>query len=217
MIELEVLMSPKIVDKERKRTEIVLAAMKVFAQKGLKKSRMIDIAQEAGIGKGTVYDYFRSREEILVEAFNLVTGDLDKKIRPVLSESIRAADKIRWILRTSYDSLSQFPDDIMEIFVDFWSEGVRRRDSRGHPEIDLAEIYSGFRRNLCRVLDEGIENGEFRPMDTNAVSSILIAVIDGLLLQSIVDRKAFTESAIMDDSMDIILHGIRRNQTSGET
>ena len=57
-------MAPKIVDKEAKKTQIIIAATQVFSKLGVAKTKMIDIAQAAGIGKGTIYEYFRSKEEI---------------------------------------------------------------------------------------------------------------------------------------------------------
>ncbi|RMF59539.1 MAG: TetR/AcrR family transcriptional regulator, partial [Calditrichaeota bacterium] len=49
-------MSPKVVDKTAKRQEILDAALRVFARKGFKNTKMIDIAEEARIGKGTIYE-----------------------------------------------------------------------------------------------------------------------------------------------------------------
>lgn len=209
-------MSPKIVDKDKKKREILLAAMKVFAGKGVKNTRMVDIAQEAGIGKGTVYDYFRSRDEILVEAFYLIMGDLNVKMESLLSETGNPETKVRSIIHAAYNSLSQFPDDFMEIFVDFWSEGIRQRDSHGNLVINLADIYADFRRQLSQVLNEGIEKGDFRQINTTAVSSTLMAILDGLLLQLIVDRKAFDQTTIIDDALGVILNGIKNTQTTGE-
>ncbi len=210
-------MSPKIVDKDKKKRKILLAAMKVFAGKGVKNTRMVDIAQEAGIGKGTVYDYFRSRDEILVEAFYLIRGDLNERMESLLSESGSPEVKVRSISRAAYDSFSQFPDDFMEIIVDFWSEGIRQRDAHGNLVINLADIYANFRRQLSQVLAEGIEKGDFRQMDTNAVSSTLMAIIDGLLLQLIVERKAFNHPAVIDDALGVIFDGIKNTQIAGET
>ena len=65
-------MSPKIIDKEAKKAEILQAAMQVFSRKGVAKTRMADIAVAAGIGKGTIYEYFRSKEEIFAAAFQQV-------------------------------------------------------------------------------------------------------------------------------------------------
>ena len=63
---------PKIVDKAAKKNEILLAAMRLFAEKGVVNSKMADIAIAAGIGKGTIYEYFRSKEEIFGEAFSTI-------------------------------------------------------------------------------------------------------------------------------------------------
>ena len=71
-------MSPKIVDKELKKMEILHAAIKVFASKGIPNTKMIDIAREAGIGKGTIYEYFRSKKEIIQETFQAFLQELDQ-------------------------------------------------------------------------------------------------------------------------------------------
>ncbi len=60
---------PKIVDKEAKRKKILEASMRVFAKKGVENTKMKDIAKSAGIGKGTIYEYFNSRDEILQKSF----------------------------------------------------------------------------------------------------------------------------------------------------
>ena len=70
-------MCPKIVDKQLKKQEILKAAMRVFAQQGVACTKMEDVAYEAGIGKGTIYEYFKSKDDIFKDAFNHFTEQLD--------------------------------------------------------------------------------------------------------------------------------------------
>ena len=60
-------MSPLIVDKEEKKRKILQAASDIFVEKGFSNVVISDIAQAAGIGKGTVYEYFKSKEELFSE------------------------------------------------------------------------------------------------------------------------------------------------------
>ncbi|MFQ5541718.1 MAG: TetR/AcrR family transcriptional regulator, partial [Candidatus Binatia bacterium] len=57
---------PIIVDKDRKRREILQAAMQVFAREGYHRARIEAVAEEAGIGKGTVYEYFKSKTDLFL-------------------------------------------------------------------------------------------------------------------------------------------------------
>lgn len=206
-------MAPRIIDKEKKKKQILLAAMTVFAKKGVKNSRMVDIAQQAGIGKGTIYEYFRNRDEILVEAFYLVMGEMEAKLKSVLDDTKNPEEKVRAMIQLAYDTLSQFTADFIEIFVDFWSEGIRHRGKDENLAINLQAIYAKYRQQLSEVLSEGTTKGHFRQMDTSAVASALMAITDGLLLQLILDRQAFDQSSVIDEALNMILHGIK-NRTA---
>ncbi len=62
---------PKIVDKEAKRKDILNAAIHVFVEQGAAKTKIADIAKRANIGKGTIYEYFSSKEDIFQESMVL--------------------------------------------------------------------------------------------------------------------------------------------------
>ena len=84
---MEPMMSPKYVDKEEKKRDLLKAAMRVFAQRGVVNTKMADIALAAGIGKGTIYEYFRSKEDIFAEAYHLVFQGIEEKIGAVLDRA----------------------------------------------------------------------------------------------------------------------------------
>ncbi|MEL6333450.1 MAG: helix-turn-helix domain-containing protein, partial [Cyanobacteria bacterium J06626_26] len=70
---------PKIVDKAAKRQEILEAAIAVFLEKGYHGAKMADIAVAAGMGKGTLYEYFPTKEALPKEIFNLFFAGLDQQ------------------------------------------------------------------------------------------------------------------------------------------
>ena len=67
-------MAPKTVDKDEKRLQIAHAAVEVFASKGFDRAKMDDVAREAGVGKGTLYEYYSDKEALLEESFDLLMG-----------------------------------------------------------------------------------------------------------------------------------------------
>jgi AcrR family transcriptional regulator len=85
---------PKVVDKEAKKTEILYSAMQIFNQYGVVKTIIADIVQNAGIGKGTIYEYFHSKEDIFAEAFNYVFKDMGQKINHILKTTENPVAKL---------------------------------------------------------------------------------------------------------------------------
>ena len=90
-------MSPKVIDKESKRLEILMAAMQVFARKGVTNSKMAEIAEAAGIGKGTIYEYFASKEDIFGLAFQYFFHDVQQKILQTLEGTDDPIEKLKLI------------------------------------------------------------------------------------------------------------------------
>ncbi len=79
-------MSPKIVNRQEKREHILRAALKVFSDKGISEFKMIDIATAAGIGKGTIYEYFPGKDDIITGCFNIFMHDFGDTIISGISE-----------------------------------------------------------------------------------------------------------------------------------
>jgi len=203
-------MSPKIVNKEEKKKQILLKAMQVFSKKGLKNSRMIDIARAADIGKGTIYEYFRNRDEILSEAYYLIMGDMENRINESLDSLTHPEDKIKTVIKVTFDTVMALSPDLIQIFLDFWSEGIRHRKKTGEKIYDLDAAYIEYRQMLAGILDDGIHDACFRPMDTTSVASTIMGIIDGLLLQVIMDFRALDRDKITDEVIDLVLFGIRK-------
>ena len=69
---------PRIIDKKEKKAKILEASIRVFAKKGLSNTKMADIAEAADVGKGTIYEYFRSKDEILEASFQYFVEGVEK-------------------------------------------------------------------------------------------------------------------------------------------
>ena len=203
-------MSPKIVDKEEKKQEILKAAMRIFAQNGVIKTKMADIAFAAGIGKGTIYEYFRSKEDIFAEAYSHIFLDTETRIAEVLESAIQPEEKLRNLTRVTLEKfLIEDGGEFAGIMMSFWSEGVRNKNERIMEIIDLKNIYSEFRIMISGILEEGITKGHFRDMDTYVTASVIIGAIDGILLQYIMDRGVFSPEKAIEVLLDSFLKGIK--------
>ena len=160
-------MSPKIVDKEKKRANIRDSAMVVFGKKGYTKTRMIDIAKKAKIGKGTIYEYFSSKEEIFSEIFKHFFADVEKSIESALTEIEDPIKKLMLIIHETTGRLADEKGDFIDIMLDFWTEGIREKDKESMHALQLDQLYGSYRELIGNVLNEGMEKGTFKTMDSN--------------------------------------------------
>lgn len=203
-------MSPKIVNKEEKKQEILKAAMKMFAQNGVVNTKMTDIAAAAGIGKGTIYEYFRSKEDIFADAYGHIFLETEKRIGNVLESRISPEEKLRKLMNVTIEEfLVGDGGEFAGIMMSFWSEGVRNKNERIMEIIDLKKIYSEYRIMISGILEEGISRGQFRDMDTHVAASVIIGAMDGILLQYIMDRNVFSPEKAIEVLLDSFLRGIR--------
>jgi len=195
-------MSPRIVDKEEKKNQIIKAAMPVFAKNGIAKSKMIDIAKNAGIGKGTIYEYFRSKEEIFGAAFEAMFAEMGVILTKGLKSITDPRRKLELIVEITLDYHKEDVGKFAGIMMDFWAEGIRTKNEHIVDTINLKLIYEQYRAMISEIVREGIEKGVFKNVDPMAFAAITIAALDGLFLQIIMDpevididnvKKMFTE------------------------
>ncbi len=203
-------MAPKIVDKQAKKLEIVKAAMRVFAQRGVVKTKMADIAEAAGIGKGTVYEYFRSKEDIFAETYRLVFEGTTEKVSAVLASGLDPETKLRQLMTITAEGFLGDGGDFAGIMMSFWSEGVRNKDDRIIDIINLEQIYADYRAMISGIIEEGVRDGEFRATNTFMTASVLIGAMDGILLQCIMDPNVFTPAEAVEALLDSYLNGIKK-------
>ena len=203
-------MSPKIIDKEAKKAEILQAAMQVFSRKGVAKTRMADIAVAAGIGKGTIYEYFRSKEEIFAAAFQQVNQRAANLIGQSLQTTDDPVEQLRLLIDVSRQTFIEESADFAGIMMDFWAEGIRNKDEKILGTINLEQIYTEYRSLISGILNDGIQKGVFRPVDTASLAAIIIAALDGVMLQWIMTPELIDMKKITDVLIDGLMNGIRK-------
>ena len=180
---------PKIVDKKEKKALILEASIKVFSKKGLSNTKISDIAEEASIGKGTIYEYFKSKDEIFSASFYHFMGKFEEAISLRLFRIHDPLEKLNAYFSAWAEVFEGDYLDYLEIVLDFWAEGVRERNDSWM--IDLNKFYSENRDMLDNLLSECVSKGKIKAVDTKLIASIMLGTLDGILIQWVMDRKAF--------------------------
>ena len=104
--------------------------------------------------------------------------------------------------------------EYLEIVLDFWAEGVRKRNNSCM--IDLNKLYLENRDILDNLLSECIKKKEIKKVDTKLTASIMLGALDGILLQWIMDRKAFNKKDAALLFADTMIKGLKVTRAPGK-
>ena len=171
-----------------KRHRLVEAAAEVFATKGYAGTRVADIAKRAEVGKGTVYEYFSSKEELLFAVFESINHRIAKRLDSTLAEGGSAQDQLLRLLGIGADVVHQ-QMDLQPVVLDFWAAS-RGKDFEEDYRESVVASYVFFRTMVADFIRNGQERAEFRTgVDVEALATTVVATIDGLGVQHYFDRS----------------------------
>lgn len=176
----------KIPDITEKRQLILLAAEKVFDARGYTSATMEAVAAEAGIAKGSLYTYFRSKKDLFTQVFVEVLSEDEKAVEEILGESAGASEKLRNFLDHWFLRFGRYKR-IGRLVLESWAQASREKDD---DELNRTcrEAYAAWRTVVAGMVQQGVDSGEFRKdVDVQAAASLILAVMDGLNVQAILD------------------------------
>lgn len=172
---------------EDKRTQILHSAIEIFAKKGLERGKIADIAKQAGIGKGTIYEYFKSKDEIFSAIENLFVNDTIAQVNRLVNSNKSPTEKIEEIVNYSINMHEVMGDAIL-IVSEMWAQHSRGQ-WHGHKNSIFADMYSSYHKVIKEILTSGIKIGEFREMNKDGVATMLLALIDGMIWQDVIFKN----------------------------
>jgi AcrR family transcriptional regulator len=193
--------------KQNKKSLIIEAAARVFASRGYNGTLIADIAREAGIGKGTIYEYFPSKVDLFFAVFKWFVRMTETEAKVSIavlggssSERLMALNDA--LLRSWLDML-----DMYSLVMEFWSasasSSMRQRFKRA-----FKEGYRDFRQIVSALIRDGIDTGEFQPeVDAESVAAALVGAWDALLLQAWFD-EGFDPLTTSRKFMAVVISGL---------
>ncbi len=185
-----------------KREAILRAAIRVFAHNGYFNSKVADIAREAGVADGTVYLYFKNKEDILHSIF-------DRSMEEAIADGRRRLEKIsdpRERLRTiAHMHLDRLGAD-RELAIVFQ---VELRGSTKFMEEFSAAGFAEYLKLIRTTFEEGQSAGVFRAeLNAKVVAKILFGALDEMATNWILSRRRYKLAPMADQVLDIFLNGV---------
>ncbi|MDD2573820.1 MAG: TetR/AcrR family transcriptional regulator [Bacillota bacterium] len=185
-----------------KREQILAAAAEIFSKEGYHNARVEDIAIKAGIGKGTVYEYFKSKKELFEETiFHVLETYLYEALESI-SGVQDPVDKLKCIIRLQASLLDR-KGNIATLFM--------KNSADIHRE--MLDRLIAFRQRvidfIADIIREGIEGGAFRPVDPHLAGILFMGVLQEA--GTIHHSGSRINDQTLDTMLDYMINGIGIN------
>ena len=185
-----------------KHQQIIEAAVRIFARNGYYNSRVSDIAKEAGIASGTIYLYFKTKDDILVSLFREKMAQFVATVRKAIADEPDAVAKLRRLIRLHFEILEEHPEMAEVVQVEL------RQGQKFFRGASANEV-SGYFNLISSVLEEGIAAGLFRnDLPIKTVRKILFGAMDQMATSWVLGKRGYRLSDTADAVADIFLRGL---------
>lgn len=186
-----------------KRAAILRAAISVFARCGYFNSKVADIAREAGVADGTVYLYFKSKEEILHSIFDRSVEEALGAARKRVARLSDPREKLRQIAHMHLERLGA-DRDLAVVFQ------VELRGSTKFMEEFSAAGFAEYLALIRSTFEEGQRAGLFRAdLNARVVAKVLFGALDEMATNWILSKRRYKLAPMADQVLDIFLNGVR--------
>jgi len=158
-----------IVDKEKKRSDIACSCMDILLQHGIKNLTISQIAKTAGVGKGTIYEYFENKEDIVFEIITMFISVHEKKLFEISKQNISTKDKMFHFFSILYE------DENSQKQLNIYREFLAISMTNGTREmIDFNRVCrEKFANILNQIIKDGIDKKELRKEAQGLISALI--------------------------------------------
>lgn len=188
-----------------KRSTILSAAVEIFAREGFRGTDVQEIADRAGVGKGTVYRYFGDKQELFWDTVYWVLDKMDGYLAEKMSGEMRPLEKLRAACR-AYGEFFQENPEYLEIFV------LDRAEFRGTAPPERVERHEKMIAEFGKIIEAGISMGEIRPVDSRDVVVALGGTLHGSVVTWAYVKVDHSLAEMTEYTADIFLAGIRADK-----
>jgi len=197
-------MSPRPDVSEERKDQILDAASEVFVKKGVYETRMDDIVEESGFSKGTLYWYFKSKDEIVLSIFERMFNREFQEIKSLVDSGDSATERMLKFAEIFSEDVRQMLR-LIPLAYEFMAWAFRRKVIQ-----DAFKSYvNEFMDILIPLLQEGIDSGEFRDINPNDAAITVGAIIEGTILIWVYDQSLVDPEKNIQKGILLLLEGLK--------
>ena len=193
-----------------KRERIMEAAIRSFARKGYHEARIADVAREAGVAAGTIYLYFKNKDNLLISIFEEKVQRFIQEFRRWLSRQENAELKLRKLVQFHLIEMQEHPDLAAVFQLELRQS---RHFMRAYPKVNLKNYFD----LIGEIIEEGQQQGLFRKdIYLSAIKKALFGAIDETVTSWLLAGKTYDLTHMAGPLADVFIRGIQEQNRVSE-
>lgn len=196
---------PKIIDYDDKKREIAEFAMQVFSEKGYYNTNFANIASKCNMGRTTLYQYFKNKDEIFFYSIEQLIHTLEEDLYGIINTpSLSAIDKIKLIIGkiiTQYENHSK-----IILLIELWLISKYAKNTFSEK---LSEYGMKLKNIFLYLLGEASQLNEIKPINTEYMAQTLYSLVQSFILQLTINKTDPIDSEEHLKSIHLLIDGLR--------
>lgn len=187
--------------KDLMKNSIYEAAVAVLVERGFEATTMDRVAEEAGVAKGSVYNYFPNKVALLQFVHDKTVEPARARVAGIVASDRPAVWKLRASLRAWFQYISEHRGLFHFLFSEYAVHGLLKHE-RATTHDDAIE-------SLTQVIEQGVAEGVFRPVDVKRYATMLFGGVREACERQLAAEAPFIVDEMLDVALDFFLHGLR--------
>ncbi len=197
-------MSPRPDVSTERITQILDAAEQVFTRKGFDEARMDDIVDETDLSKGTLYWYFKSKNDLIIAILDRIFQREFQKMESASFAKLSATQSL-WMITDMIVADITRMQRLMPIAYEFLALAFRNQQVQGA----IQHYFNRYMELLIPIIQRGIESEEFRNVDAQEVAIAAGAIFEGTILLWVYDKNCIDPQHHIRSGIRLLLEGIQ--------
>ncbi|WP_147803447.1 TetR/AcrR family transcriptional regulator [Alkalicoccus halolimnae] len=194
----------------QKYDKIIDAAVKVIAENGYHHSQVSKIAKEAGVADGTIYLYFKNKEDILISLFEEKMGVFVDYIKGKILDATSIEDKLYILIHMHLSQLEKDHDLALVTQLELRQSNISIR-------FKVNEVLKGYLGLIDSIIEEGKQEGEFDPdIDTRMMRQVIFGSIDEVVTNWVMKDHRYDLAPLAESLHKFLMKGLKAPQRMEE-
>lgn len=185
-------------EQARKRQAIFDASLDLFLEKGFGRTSMREIAAAVGIGKATLYDYFKTKDDILLSFLEREASAMAERAAEIARQEMPTAAKLRRIMQMHVEYWASRKAFYLQLTIE-----VQRMSPADQQRIQAAR--HAYQDMLRSLIEDGIRQGAFRSVDPLLATRLLLTMVTPVVFTT---RPSGSSQQMMDEALEVFFRGI---------
>jgi len=183
--------------------QIINAAVEVIAENGYHSSQVSKIAKRANVADGTIYLYFKNKEDILISVFREKMGEFVKKTMVAIEGEQTAKEKLRTFIEMHYEQLSESPHLAIVTQLEL-------RQSKQQLRMEINQVLKSYLEVIDKIVKQGIDENEIRnDINPKILRQMIFGTIDETVTTWVMKSQRYSLTDQIDSVHDLLINGLR--------